>query len=225
MALGSEWTRLCQAFILVPTLSSIEHGHQSIYVERVVQLAQALGVSTDYLLGLSETPEKAGEKASADPHPTASEAPADAHSGAGGLGEDAPWAPIRSYTPRIFTPGWRTPQVSSGPASGRILMPSPLRRNSTRCARRNDGKPYGAFDGCCSTCLSGSINPGTADGALMADTIRTQRAALADMLDESPSMTRESPPCSRRATRSPGSGPMTIPSCPSRPSQRLPMDG
>jgi transcriptional regulator with XRE-family HTH domain len=43
--------------IPVPTLSSIEHGHQSIYVERAVQLAQALGVSTDYLLGLTDDPE------------------------------------------------------------------------------------------------------------------------------------------------------------------------
>jgi len=45
-----------QAGIPVPRLSSIEHGHQSIYVERAVQLAQALGVSTDYLLGLSDDP-------------------------------------------------------------------------------------------------------------------------------------------------------------------------
>ena len=45
-----------QAGIPVPRLSSIEHGHQSIYVERLVTLARALQVSTDYLLGLSDAP-------------------------------------------------------------------------------------------------------------------------------------------------------------------------
>ena len=63
MALGLNQTAFANTVgIPVPTLSSIEHGHQSIYVERAVQLAQALGVSTDYLLGLSETPEKASER-------------------------------------------------------------------------------------------------------------------------------------------------------------------
>jgi transcriptional regulator with XRE-family HTH domain len=45
-----------QAGIPVPRLSSIEHGHQSIYVERLVTLAQALQVTTDYLLGLNDDP-------------------------------------------------------------------------------------------------------------------------------------------------------------------------
>jgi transcriptional regulator with XRE-family HTH domain len=58
MALGLNQTAFADLVgIPVPTLSSIEHGHQSIYVERAVQLAQALGVSTDYLLGLSDDPE------------------------------------------------------------------------------------------------------------------------------------------------------------------------
>jgi transcriptional regulator with XRE-family HTH domain len=35
-------------------ISSLERGHQSLYIERLVDIAQALGVSTDYLLGLSE---------------------------------------------------------------------------------------------------------------------------------------------------------------------------
>ena len=55
MALGLNQTAFADKVgIPVPTLSSIEHGHQSIYVERAVQLAQALDVSTDYLLGLSD---------------------------------------------------------------------------------------------------------------------------------------------------------------------------
>ena len=57
MALGLNQTAFADKVgIPVPTLSSIEHGHQSIYVERAVQLAQALDVSTDYLLGLSDDP-------------------------------------------------------------------------------------------------------------------------------------------------------------------------
>ena len=63
MVLGLNQTAFADTVgIPVPTLSSIEHGHQSIYVERVVQLAQALGVSTDYLLGLSDDPEKASKR-------------------------------------------------------------------------------------------------------------------------------------------------------------------
>ncbi len=63
MALGLNQTTFADKVdIPVPTLSSIEHGRQSIYVERVVQLAMALGVSTDYLLGLSDDPGKASER-------------------------------------------------------------------------------------------------------------------------------------------------------------------
>jgi transcriptional regulator with XRE-family HTH domain len=63
MALGLNQTAFAHTVgIPVPTLSSIEHGHQSIYVERAVQLAQALGVSTDYLLGLSEDPGNTSER-------------------------------------------------------------------------------------------------------------------------------------------------------------------
>jgi transcriptional regulator with XRE-family HTH domain len=61
MALGLNQTAFAdQVGIPVPTLSSIEHGHQSIYVERAVQLAKALAVSTDYLLGLTDTPQSSG---------------------------------------------------------------------------------------------------------------------------------------------------------------------
>lgn len=45
-----------RANIPVPTLNRIERGQQSIFAERVVTLARALGVSTDYLLGLTEDP-------------------------------------------------------------------------------------------------------------------------------------------------------------------------
>jgi transcriptional regulator with XRE-family HTH domain len=58
MALGLNQTAFADTVgIPVPTLSSIEHGHQSIYVERAVHLAQALAVSTDYLLGLTDDPQ------------------------------------------------------------------------------------------------------------------------------------------------------------------------
>lgn len=57
MQLGLSQTDFAkQAGIPVPRLSSIEHGHQSIYIERLVELAKALNVSADYLLGLSEDP-------------------------------------------------------------------------------------------------------------------------------------------------------------------------
>ena len=54
MALGLNQTALAaQTAIPIQVLSRLEHGHQSIYVERLVELAQALRVSTDYLLGLT----------------------------------------------------------------------------------------------------------------------------------------------------------------------------
>ena len=57
MALGLSQTDFAkQAGIPVPRLSSIEHGHQSIYIERLIELAKALNVSADYLLGLSDDP-------------------------------------------------------------------------------------------------------------------------------------------------------------------------
>ena len=56
-------------------------------------------------------------------------------------------------------------------------------------------------------------------------TIQTQRAALADMLDESPSMAREfATLLTKRAIRSLGSGPATTPACPWLPF-RLPARG
>ena len=57
MALGLNQTALAeQTAIPIQVLSRLEHGHQSIYVERLVALAQALRVSTDYLLGLTQRP-------------------------------------------------------------------------------------------------------------------------------------------------------------------------
>lgn len=57
MALGLSQTEFAkQAGIPVPRLSNIEHGHQSIYIERLAALAKALNVSTDYLLGFSDDP-------------------------------------------------------------------------------------------------------------------------------------------------------------------------
>ena len=70
MVLGLNQTAFADHVgIPVPTLSSIEHGHQSIYVERVVQLAQALDVSTDFLLGLADDPQS--PKAAQEPKPPA----------------------------------------------------------------------------------------------------------------------------------------------------------
>ena len=37
-------------------ISRLEHGHQSIYVERLIELATTLQVSLDYLVGLSDDP-------------------------------------------------------------------------------------------------------------------------------------------------------------------------
>jgi|SRR4026209_1725654 len=74
MALGLNQTAFADTVgIPGPTLSSIEHGHQSIYVERAVQLAQALGVSTDYLFGLTDDPETSSARAAQaapSPQPT-----------------------------------------------------------------------------------------------------------------------------------------------------------
>lgn len=57
MALGLSQTELSALVdIPIPNLSRIEHGRQSIYIERLVELAQALRVSTDYLVGLTDDP-------------------------------------------------------------------------------------------------------------------------------------------------------------------------
>ena len=37
-------------------ISRLEHGHQSIYVERLVALANTLNVSMDYLVGRTDDP-------------------------------------------------------------------------------------------------------------------------------------------------------------------------
>ena len=57
MAQGLTQTELAnQTGIPIPNLSRIEHGRQSIYIERLRDLATALNVSTDYLMGLTEDP-------------------------------------------------------------------------------------------------------------------------------------------------------------------------
>lgn len=57
MVLGLSQTDFAkQTGIPVQRLNSIERGHQSIYIERLVDLAKALNVTTDYLLGLSDDP-------------------------------------------------------------------------------------------------------------------------------------------------------------------------
>jgi transcriptional regulator with XRE-family HTH domain len=57
MALGLSQTDFAaKTGIPVQVLSRLEHGRQSIWVERLVELAAALQVSTDYLLGLTDDP-------------------------------------------------------------------------------------------------------------------------------------------------------------------------
>jgi transcriptional regulator with XRE-family HTH domain len=41
----------------VTTLNRVENAHQSLYMEKVAALAQALGTTADYLLGLSDETE------------------------------------------------------------------------------------------------------------------------------------------------------------------------
>ena len=48
--------------IPIPTLNRIERGQQSLFAERVRTLAEVLGVSTDYLLGVTETPTPAPQR-------------------------------------------------------------------------------------------------------------------------------------------------------------------
>ena len=45
-----------QAGMSVTTLNRVENAHQSLYMEKIVALATALGTTADYLLGLSDTP-------------------------------------------------------------------------------------------------------------------------------------------------------------------------
>src|SRR2546425_11072718 len=40
------------------TLNRVERAHQSLYIEGLVALAQALGTTPDYLLGFAEEPER-----------------------------------------------------------------------------------------------------------------------------------------------------------------------
>ena len=55
MALGLSLTSLSeQTQIPIQVLSRLEHGRQSLYIERLAELARFLGVSTDFLLGLSD---------------------------------------------------------------------------------------------------------------------------------------------------------------------------
>jgi transcriptional regulator with XRE-family HTH domain len=45
-----------QADMSVTTLNRVENAHQSLYMEKIVALATALGTTADYLLGLSDDP-------------------------------------------------------------------------------------------------------------------------------------------------------------------------
>lgn len=57
----------------VTTLNRVENAHQSLYMEKIAALATVLGTTADYLLGLSDAPEKASERpaqAPVAPQPT-----------------------------------------------------------------------------------------------------------------------------------------------------------
>ena len=59
-----------KADMSVTTLNRVENAHQSLYMEKIAALATALGTTADYLLGLSDAPEKASERpAQASPAP------------------------------------------------------------------------------------------------------------------------------------------------------------
>jgi transcriptional regulator with XRE-family HTH domain len=51
-----------QADMSVTTLNRVENAHQSLYMEKIAALATVLGTTADYLLGLSDDPEKASER-------------------------------------------------------------------------------------------------------------------------------------------------------------------
>jgi len=51
-----------QADMSVTTLNRVENAHQSRIMEKIAALATALGTTADYLLGLSDDPEKASER-------------------------------------------------------------------------------------------------------------------------------------------------------------------
>ena len=57
MSLGLNQTELAERTgIPYQVISRLEHGHQSIYVERLVELATTLKVSIDYLVGRTDDP-------------------------------------------------------------------------------------------------------------------------------------------------------------------------
>jgi transcriptional regulator with XRE-family HTH domain len=62
-----------RADMSVTTLNRVENAHQSLYMEKIAALATTLGTTADYLLGLSDNPERPSarpaQKASA-PQPT-----------------------------------------------------------------------------------------------------------------------------------------------------------
>jgi transcriptional regulator with XRE-family HTH domain len=63
MGLGLNQTELAErAGIPYQVISRIEHGHQSIYVERLAELAKTLNVSADYLMGLTDDPTPAKKR-------------------------------------------------------------------------------------------------------------------------------------------------------------------
>src|SRR5512145_2275878 len=62
-----------RADMSVTTLNRVENTHQSLYMEKIAALATALGTTADYLLGLSDAPERPSarpEQKAPAPQPT-----------------------------------------------------------------------------------------------------------------------------------------------------------
>jgi len=55
-----------KAEMSITTLSRVENGHQSLYMEKVAKLAEVLETTTDFLLGLTGETESMYEPAEAD---------------------------------------------------------------------------------------------------------------------------------------------------------------
>jgi transcriptional regulator with XRE-family HTH domain len=62
-SLGLNQTELAERTgIPYQVISRIEHGHQSIYIERLAELAHTLNISADYLMGLTDDPTPAKKR-------------------------------------------------------------------------------------------------------------------------------------------------------------------
>ena len=64
-----------KAHMSVTALNRVENGHQSLYIEKLVALALALGTTTDFLCGLNDEYRKPGRSHREDDADTAATPP------------------------------------------------------------------------------------------------------------------------------------------------------